>query len=168
MPNPSNSNLAPDAEFLESPMLCASGFRHAFFTRSGGVSAGPYRSLNFSVAVGDTEDNVRQNLERAAARARGRAGAHPLLSQVHGSVVHCCPATSRAAQVFERQGDALVSGAAELACGVRTADCVPVLIADRRSGARGRGSRRLARDRRRGRARRDRKLARRGACFGAS
>ena len=52
------------AGVLLSPLLRRAGFRHAFFTRSGGVSAGPYESLNFSYAADDTRENVMANIER--------------------------------------------------------------------------------------------------------
>jgi copper oxidase (laccase) domain-containing protein len=61
-----------EADFLTSPLLTSAGFKHAFFTRDGGVSVAAYRSLNFSVMVGDSEENVAQNLERGA-RALGVA-----------------------------------------------------------------------------------------------
>src|SRR6266545_3518646 len=50
------------AEFLASELFLELGFRHAFFTRRGGVSEGPYESLNFSRAVGDTPERVAQNV----------------------------------------------------------------------------------------------------------
>ena len=115
-------------------MLGAAGFRHAFFTRSGGVSSGPYRSLNFSVAVGDSEENVQQNLERAATVLGVAARRIFYLSQVHGRDVHVLSGTEQRGDVLELRGDALVSGEPDLACGVRSADCVPILIADQRSG----------------------------------
>ncbi|HLG25421.1 MAG TPA: laccase domain-containing protein, partial [Candidatus Gracilibacteria bacterium] len=34
---------------------------HAIFTRDGGVSKGPYESLNVRFGVGDAEPNVRRN-----------------------------------------------------------------------------------------------------------
>jgi YfiH family protein len=115
-------------------MLRAAGFRHAFFTRAGGVSSGPYRSLNFSVAVGDAEENVQQNLERAGSVLGVAASRIFYLSQVHGRDVHVLSGEERRQEVLECRGDALVSGALDLACGVRSADCVPILIADQRSG----------------------------------
>jgi len=67
------------------------------------------------------------------------AGAHVhFLSQVHGAVTHVLDAraaTLEQSDIIRLEGDALVSTVAELACGVRTADCVPVLLADRRTGA---------------------------------
>ena len=58
--------MTEHADFLESALLRGAGFRHAFFTRKGGVSQGAYSSLSFSVAAGDSEANVKENLERAA------------------------------------------------------------------------------------------------------
>jgi YfiH family protein len=123
------------AEFLQSPVLGAAGFVHAFFTRNGGVSEGPYSSLSFSMTVGDHPDRVRENLERAA-RVLG-VGAHRLfyLSQVHGCGVHVVDGRSEAEALLRTEGDALVSGDPSVACGVRSADCVPVLLADRDGGA---------------------------------
>jgi len=123
------------AEFLESALLREAGFRHAFFTRKGGVSQGAYSSLSFSVAAGDSEANVQQNLERAAAVLGIASGRVHFLSQVHGRVAHTLTGHEVQGELVRREGDALVSKAPGLACGVRSADCVPVLLADRRSGA---------------------------------
>lgn len=127
--------MTDTAEFLESALLRAAGFRHAFFTRRGGVSQGAYASLSFSVAAGDSEANVRQNLERAAAILGIAADRIHFLSQVHGRVAHTLTGHELQSELIQREGDALVSQAPGLACGVRSADCVPVLLADRRSGA---------------------------------
>jgi YfiH family protein len=127
--------MTDHAEFLESALLRDAGFRHAFFTRRGGVSEGAYSSLSFSVAAGDSEANVRQNLERAAAVLGVASVRIHFLSQVHGRVAHTLTGREVQSELIRREGDALVSRAPGLACGVRSADCVPVLLADRRSGA---------------------------------
>jgi YfiH family protein len=122
------------AEFLESALLRSAGFRHAFFTRKGGVSAGAYSSLSFSVAAGDSEANVKQNLTRAAAELGVASTRIHFLSQVHGRVAHTLSGAEAQSALIQREGDALVSRVPGLACAVRSADCVPVLLADRRSG----------------------------------
>jgi YfiH family protein len=126
--------MADRAEFLESALLSGAGFRHAFFTRNGGVSTGAYASLSFSVAAGDDAANVRQNLERASAVLGVEPQRIHFLSQVHGQITHVLAGSEEQSQVIELEGDALTSRAPNLACGVRSADCVPVLLADRRSG----------------------------------
>lgn len=123
------------AEFLESALLRDAGFRHAFFTRNGGVSSGAYASLSFSIAAGDSAENVRENLARAGQALGVDTPRILFLSQVHGSVTHTLLGGEDQASVLKLEGDALLSRAAGLACAVRTADCVPVLLADRRSGA---------------------------------
>ena len=123
------------AEFLTSPLLTQNGFRHAFFTRNGGVSTGPFESLNFSVTVGDHPDNVRENLARAARELDIDPEKLFFLSQVHGREFHRADARSLRDDLMRTEGDALVSSDPGVGCAVRFADCVPVLIADRRSGS---------------------------------
>jgi len=127
--------MTDHAEFLESALLRDAGFKHAFFTRRGGVSEGAYSSLSFSVAAGDSEANVAQNLERAAAVLGVTSTRIHFLSQVHGRVAYILSGNEVQSELVQREGDALASRAPGLACGVRSADCVPVLLADRRSGA---------------------------------
>jgi YfiH family protein len=123
------------AEYLESQLLLRAGFRHAFFTRAGGVSTGPYESLSFSVAVGDSPENVAENLTRAAAVLGVSPDRIYFLSQVHGTSVVTVDGSEPRERVLAREGDAVLSTVVDLACGVRSADCVPVLLGDRRSGA---------------------------------
>ncbi|HTQ06418.1 MAG TPA: peptidoglycan editing factor PgeF [Polyangiaceae bacterium] len=123
------------AEFLESALLRESGFRHAFFTRRGGVSEGPYASLNFSRSVGDDPERVTQNFALAGETlGLGPERIH-FLAQVHGNAAVGLNGDESASATAEREGDALVSRAPGLACGVRIADCVPILVADEQSGA---------------------------------
>jgi len=123
------------AEHLTSAVLTEAGFRHAFFTRRGGVSEGPYATLNFSRAVGDDAERVAQNVTLAG-DALGVDAAHVYyLSQVHGNVTHVLDGSETPEHVINLEGDALVSRAAGVACGVRSADCVPILVGDRTSGA---------------------------------
>jgi len=127
------SGSQPD--IIDSRLLSASGFRHAFFTRTGGVSEEPFDSLNFSSSVGDLESRVEQNLARAGALL----GVHPnrifFLNQVHGVVCHEVSSVTDNRLARTLQGDAVVSSAPDVACGVRIADCAPILMADRKSGS---------------------------------
>jgi YfiH family protein len=123
------------AEYLQSELLWRAGFRHAFFTRRGGVSDGPFASLNFSSAVGDRPERVAKNLELAA-NALGIDRARLFfLSQVHGSEVVVVDGSEDREVVLHQRGDGVASRTPGVACGVRAADCVPVLLAERSSGA---------------------------------
>jgi polyphenol oxidase len=123
------------AEYLTSPLLSRAGFRHAFFTRRGGVSEGAFRSLNFSVSAGDDPARVAENLFRAGHALGVDAERIYFLSQVHGRAVECADGSEPRDAFVLRQGDIVVGARSNLACAVRSADCVPVLLADRVSGA---------------------------------
>jgi polyphenol oxidase len=115
---------------LQAASLAAlGGVRHAFFTRAGGVSQGIYESLNAGVGSHDPPDNVAENRARMAA-ALGVAPDHLLTAyQIHSpDVVTVQRPWSPDARP---RADALVTRVPGLALGVSTADCGPVLFADR-------------------------------------
>lgn len=120
---------------LQSPLLLASGFCHAFFTRLGGVSRPPWDSLNFSAGVGDDPAAVAENLRRAEGFLKVAPGRLYFLSQVHGSDYRVLEGTEGWEEVVQSVGDITLSHTAGVGCGIRTADCVPVLLADKKSGA---------------------------------
>jgi copper oxidase (laccase) domain-containing protein len=70
-----------EAEFVAAPGLSA---RHGFFTRRGGVSTGPYASLNCAWSGQDSREAILENRSRAA-RAVGATLPNLVgLTQVHG------------------------------------------------------------------------------------
>jgi len=116
-------------DFLCSPALPTP---HGFFTRLGGVSAGPYASLNCSLSGQDSRDAVLENRARAA-RAIGAEPAALLgLTQVHGAEV--VRATTAWAAGHGPRADAMVTDRPGVALGVITADCAPVLLCDTEAG----------------------------------
>lgn len=105
---------------------------HGFTDRRGGHSQGRFATLNLGERWGDDPDAVRRNLEAVA----GAAGFDPAwlvrVRQVHGAAV------LRASEVREgSEADALWCHRSDRPCvvGVLTADCVPVLLADREGEA---------------------------------
>ena len=120
---------------LTSQRLTGAGFRHAFFTRQGGVSAPPWDTLSFAASVGDDPVAVRENFARAALFLGVDAARVYVLSQVHGTAARTLTGAEDRDEVIKLLGDVTVSRASDVACGVRSADCVPVLVGDRESGA---------------------------------
>lgn len=101
-------------------------FRHGFFTRQGGVSEGIYQSLNGGQGSADTAEAVAENRSRIAAHL---GAAHLIsVSQIHSSDVHTVTGPWPDARP---EGDAMVTDRPDLALGILTADCTPVLFADR-------------------------------------
>jgi len=112
-----------DPRWIVPDWPAPAGVRAVCTTRAGGVSQGPYASLNLGDHVGDTPAAVAANRERVA-RA---IGARPVfLSQVHGTGVSVLddgtPDGTKA--------DAACTTHERVACTVMVADCLPVLLTD--------------------------------------
>lgn len=124
--------------YFTSPALTEAGFTHAFSTRMGGISAPPFDSLNLgNSATGpqDTAANIAENQRRFLAAIGAESLQLITVNQVHGADV----ATVGGKQAdFQADAagqdkpipcaDALVVHDAGLLAGMRTADCVPILI----------------------------------------
>ena len=103
------------------------GAPHGFFTRRGGVSAGAFASLNCSVSSPDDPDAVRENRARVARSLGVEPGALVGLTQVHGNAVVTVTQPWMLGQ--GGQADAMVTTRRDVALGIVTADCAPVLFA---------------------------------------
>ena len=107
------------------------GIRHGFFTREGGVSSGIYSGLNVGLGSADDPNRVRENRKRVAAWL-GRPGTD--LSTPHQ--IHSADALAIAEPIDQDNrpiADAVVTSAPGVIIGVLTADCGPVLFADRKN-----------------------------------
>jgi polyphenol oxidase len=106
--------------------------RHAFFTRSGGVSQGVYASLNGGVGSNDAPDKIAENRARMAAALGVKADRLLTPYQIHS------PDVVVADEPWTRENrpraDAIVTRVPRLAIGVSTADCGPLLFADSEAG----------------------------------
>jgi polyphenol oxidase len=119
-----------------SSRLTAAGFRHGFFGRLGGHSRGNFASLNCSYSVGDEPRDVTLNLDRIANHFSLPAERLATVSQVHGcDVLDLDSIPPLAVPSSPRQADALISMRGKFALCIRTADCVPVLVGCRATGA---------------------------------
>jgi YfiH family protein len=124
--------LAHTGDMAESLRVENLPVPHGFFTRRGGVSGGPFASLNCSLSSADERASVLHN-RGLAARA---LGADPVglvgLTQVHGAEV--VPVTQAWQAGAGPRADAMVTDRPGLALGIVTADCAPVLFADAVAG----------------------------------
>ena len=101
-------------------------------TRLGGVSAGPYDDgsggggLNLGLHCGDDAAAVHENRARLQSLLPGRPA---WIAQVHGSGVVDAATVGPGQPV--REGDASIATEPGVVCAILTADCLPVLFADR-------------------------------------
>ena len=97
--------------------------RHGFTLRRGGVSTGACSTLDLGPAEGGGED-IRENRARVARAAGLDAAGLILADQVHGAAV------VQGAPGEVRQADGLWTAERAHWVGIRTADCVPLLLSD--------------------------------------
>ena len=98
-------------------------------TRSGGVSTGARATLNLGAGIGDSDDAVAENRRRLLAFCP----APPRwMHQVHGTDVAIHVAQREPAPAV---ADAAITCEHGVVCAVLTADCLPVVFAERRGGA---------------------------------
>lgn len=115
--------------FLTTSVIPA---RHAFTTRFGGVSTGPFASLNLSFSGGDAAENVLENYRRLGAALGLDCFSAGFTKQVHGNVVRVLTDKDRASPTdpAPMPCDGLVTNAPGLPLFCFTADCVPALLHD--------------------------------------
>lgn len=106
--------------------------RHGFFTRAGGVSEGPYASLNCSLSGKDRRESVLENRGRVARALGCEPAALVGATQVHGVAVATVTDPWRPGD--GPVADAMVTDRRGVALGIVTADCAPVLFADATAG----------------------------------
>lgn len=113
---------------LVSRTLEDAGFVNGFSTRLGGVSPFPENSLNLAGFDEDRAENIFENRRRFLAVFEGE---YQLATawQVHGDTVKVV-STRTDIENSEERADAVLSNMNSVLAGVKTADCVPVLIGD--------------------------------------
>lgn len=108
-----------------------SGVAHGFLGRRGGVSSGVVAGLNAGLGAGDDDTAVQRN--RALAVEAVLPGAELVtVYQIHSA--DCVVAAHAWGDAHRPHADALVTNRPGLVLGVVTADCAPVLLADRSAG----------------------------------
>jgi YfiH family protein len=110
------------------------GFINAFSTRLGGVSGLPSRALNLAYFKGDEKEAVAENRRRFLKAIRAEGIQIVTARQTH-STERCTIESAKQARGPQPECDAMITRMSDVLLGVQTADCLPVLIADTKSGA---------------------------------
>ena len=124
-------------------LICApleqDGFVNGFSTRIGGVSDMPKDALSLAGFNDDKAENILENRRRFLKLFPGTwslAGCW----QVHGADVRVVETAADAKPAENEQGDtiycdAIISDTSGVLAGIKTADCVPLLLGDPKTGA---------------------------------
>ncbi len=119
-------------QYLESRALLNLDFIvHAFCTRWGGVSRGAFENLNFSFREGDPSDRVERNWEILATAFEIPRRQFFVVSQVHEDrILLIDDGEPKPSENHLLPYDAILTDRADLAIGIKTADCVPIMVVD--------------------------------------
>jgi len=98
---------------------------HGFFNNLGGVSNGIYKSLNCGIGSNDKKKNVIKNLKIVSNKI-GVKKKIILLHQFHSNKIFFINKISKKKLL----GDGLITNIKNIAIGILTADCAPILFYD--------------------------------------
>jgi polyphenol oxidase len=116
--------MSPHPDWIVPEWPAPPNVRALITTRNGGVSTGPYASFNLGRRSGDDPQAVAAN----HARLRGLLPQEPKwLKQVHGTRVADADAPDEMPEA-----DASLARRAGTVCAIMIADCLPVLLCDRK------------------------------------
>lgn len=112
--------------------LTSGTIRHGFYGRAGGISTGIYSGLNCGLGSDDTTELVQENRRRLVDHLVGSNA--PLVTpyQIHSA--SCVAVTGPWSDGEAEKCDALATATPGLVIAIGTADCGPVLFADKKAG----------------------------------
>lgn len=129
-----NERKLGSVTFLMAEDLRKWGVTVAFTTRRGGISDGPYSSLNLAFHVGDSSERVSANRALACKALGLKPDRLTCAEQVHGSVVVEVDEVCAGRGAFGRgaipAADGLITSVEGVPLAVFTADCVPIVLVD--------------------------------------
>jgi polyphenol oxidase len=129
---PSDGNAR--IKYLVCEPLERAGFVNAFSTRMGGVSELPSNALNLAYFKGDQKENVAENRRRFL-KAIGAERARIITARQTHSNERCAIESPEEARGPQPDCDAMTTRLGGVLLGIQTADCLPVLIGDPKTGA---------------------------------
>ena len=100
--------------------------KHGFFNSNGGVSSGKYKSLNCGIGSKDKKINIIKNLKIVSKKINIKDKKLVLLRQIHSNKVYYIKKIPRKKIV----GDGMITNSKNVAFGILTADCAPILFYD--------------------------------------
>jgi len=120
--------------YYESKRL---GCKNAFFTRNGGVSKGHTASLNLAFGRGDDEDTVFANLSLCGKALGFDPESVISCPQIHSADILTVDESHKGLGYYRKSDiscDGYVTDKKGIVLGVKTADCVPILMSAKSDG----------------------------------
>jgi polyphenol oxidase len=140
-----NLRKAGGLQILEAPPLAQLDWiLHGFSTRPGGASEleiihdgrkGSERVLNLGFTEWDSDERVLKNRQNFLAALKADKMSAIGLRQIHSDIVHIAHSTDSEPSRDAPKADALITNKPGLLLVVQVADCVPILLADKKHRA---------------------------------
>ncbi len=104
--------------------------KHCFFSRKNGFSRGIYKSLNCGRGSNDNKENINKNLNYVAQKIRIKKSNLILMHQTHSAKVVEIKKDNYKKKII---ADAMITKMKGVALAVLTADCVPIILYDKKN-----------------------------------
>ena len=117
--------------FTSRKLLKQKSINHGFFNRKGGKSKGIYSSLNCGYGSGDNKINIRSNLKIVKKKICKQSKEIFLMHQMHSNKIVYINKNFKFIKK-KIKADAVITDQKKIPIAVLTADCVPVLIHDKK------------------------------------
>ena len=104
--------------------------KHCFFSKKNGFSKGIYKSLNCGKGSKDNKNKINKNLNYVAKKMGVKKNKLILMHQTHSNKVVEIKKYNFKNKI---KADAIITKMNNIAIGVLTADCVPIIICDERN-----------------------------------
>ena len=117
--------------FYSKRFIKFNNIKHCFFSRRGGFSKGIYQSLNCGKGSKDNKKNVSRNLYFVSKKMKINQKKLLLMHQTHSNkviIVH-----KKNQNLKKLDSDALITKIKGISLGVVTADCVPIILYDKKN-----------------------------------
>ena len=103
--------------------------KYKFFTRNNGFSTGIYRSLNCGLLSKDNSINIKNNINKAVNKISKKNKLLILPNQYHSNK---CLIFDKSMKKY--RCDAIVTNNPNVILGITTADCLPIILANKKRG----------------------------------
>ncbi len=114
--------------FFSKKLQQFKNIKHCFFSRKNGFSKGCYQSLNCGLGSSDEKQNIMKNLNFVSQKIGCKAESLITLRQSHSNKVLYFE--NKNSLEDKLPGDAIVTKIKNIAIGILTADCAPILFYD--------------------------------------
>tara|TARA_A100001011_G_scaffold333424_1_gene361140 strand:- start:514 stop:1275 length:762 start_codon:yes stop_codon:yes gene_type:complete len=117
--------------FFSKKLIKYKNIYHCFFSKKNGFSKGIYKSLNCGPGSNDDKENITKNLNFVTKKIGIKSESLILMNQTHSNKVILINENNKKDKIFN--SDAIITNLKNIALGVLTADCVPIILYDEKN-----------------------------------